>query len=228
MKNIQSGTFQQCLADFFQRFGKTEALWKFAGVSSDTETQWRLHGIIPTGRIYIRVLFFLELIGYDLLELKKIPECVVNVSRCVAFNVTSLEEIDKKLLCGEKGLFRYLYGERKPLYGRAEILSVLASEHQTNLLKVIGEKKLEFKSLMIKSDRISPDENNSTLDQTVTQLIEAFAASCDNIRNIGAKLLDGNPEWRKALRRHMNKPESPELHLTWDVIHKLMKERQGN
>jgi hypothetical protein len=226
MKYITSGSFKNCLADFFGRFGRVDALWKFAKVDPQTEARWRLHGTIPVGEAYLRVLYFLEFIGYELEELKRVPEVVASIGRCVAFDTITEESVAKRLAYQEKDLFRYTRGGVKPHQDRATTMASIVSENTSALLMVMEKKKREFTSLDIRREARSTATDISG-NGSDTERIKRFASACAIIRDDGKELLKGPVEVRRALRREMNN-QSPELHRTFDVLHQLLKERKGD
>lgn len=57
--------------------------------------------------------------------------------------------------------------------------------------------------------------------------IGKFVAAAKIIREIGMSLLSGPIDRRKELRHIMNTHQNPELHETFDVLHRLLKEKRG-
>ncbi len=55
-----------------------------------------------------------------------------------------------------------------------------------------------------------------------------LAQACARVRELGQTFLNGTVEERKALRRYMMRNQKPEIHDTFDIVHKLMKERKSD
>jgi transcriptional regulator with XRE-family HTH domain len=99
MKPIR-GTTEKCFAhlvktissgeDFYE---KREQLAAALGVVVQTVYTWMSGTHAPIGETLIRLRFYLELLGYDVDELRSLPPAVRGVARLVAFEVASLQEV---------------------------------------------------------------------------------------------------------------------------------------
>jgi hypothetical protein len=227
MKHITAGTIRQCLDDYFKRFGRTPEIKEFTRASNNTETRWRCRGGNPEGDTALRLIIFLELCGYRLKELESVPIEVLSVARCVALGIISIESVCTKLENRPSDFLYYLRGKIGVSRKRWLILRDIAKENEAKLAAVIPPHQKKYSRLLI-AEQTPPStspEKEKVLDADVPEDINRFSAACACIREIGTSFLAGPDGPRRELRSHMNKSE-PELHLTWDVLHKLMKERK--
>ncbi len=79
---------------------------------------------------------------------------------------------------------------------------------------------------VIRNNRGTPSRPLAKLG--LEERMSEFAQVCARTREIGGTFLNGTVEERKALRRYMMRNQKPEIHDTFDVLHKLMKERKAD
>jgi hypothetical protein len=134
-EQITSGTAKECLNDFFQRFGKTKELWKFAQVGSRAEGRWRINGLIPRGETMLRVYYFLELVGYKVKELEEMSPELYNVGKCICFGVLSLKSVNDELGLCDRFLTNCFMSGHKVSEGNAVVLNTISGRHLTAVEK---------------------------------------------------------------------------------------------
>ena len=219
----KSGTAKDCLKDFLERHPKSKNLATFAEVNQDSEINWRLHGMSPQGETWLRVLYFLELCGYRVAELRAIPPELYLTGRCIVCNLIPIKTVlDKLKVNGAKRLYEYFRGDVGLSECRLQILRDIVLQHAAISPDLWAQKKKEFgiegASPPVPESEAVPDADDSAITR--------FVAAAKIIRETGKVLLAGPVEQRKQLRRLMNSQQTPELHETYDVIHQLLKEKR--
>lgn len=220
MNEYISGNTKVCLADFFRRFGKSEALSKFVEISRGTETSWRLHGTMPNGETLLRLQHFLNLVGYQVEELLELNKEIFIVGQAIALNVVNIEKLARDLKMEAKHLHGYFHGGILPSPERLAVISAINSRNEAILEIASREKKELLSTLQAKS--ILPTE----VPNGKSPLIDDFAVACDTINRLGKKLLDGPAETRFAMRRQLGQGNNPVLHCTWETLNLLLNERK--
>ncbi|MFA6404962.1 MAG: hypothetical protein WCW03_03120 [Candidatus Paceibacterota bacterium] len=211
---------KDCMADFFRRFGKSEALIEFAEVQSDTERMWRKHGIMPTGEVLLRVCYFLDLIGYKVEELMRVHPDIFTVGQCIAFNLMTPRIVERAIgTTDRKALYRYFREGIGVTRERLNEFKLIADSRRSQLTEMVKQKRLGLKQLLGNS----PSHSNKPDDS----LIGEFAAACSSVRTLGGKLLEGPVENRIRMRQKMVEGPEPALHLTWETLNNLLSEKKG-
>lgn len=220
MKQQTKGTARQCLTHFFEAFGKDETLIKFAKVSAPTEGFWRLHNKMPAGQTLLRVEFFLDLIGYKVEELEKLPTELFVLGQCIACDVVSMETISLELSIKPCHFYDYYRGVM-PSTERMQIIKTIITQKESELKTKLSEIESNFQL----SHAI--DSHPDTEKAIGTDFTE-FATACATIRRLGKSLLDGPKETRIAMRKELGQGSNPPLHCTWEMLGKLLSERLIN
>jgi len=221
-----SGSFSECLGHFLSRHEKTHVLHEFAKVKQPAQRRWSL-GTLPDGKVYLRVLIFLDFIGYEIDEIKSIPSEILEVSRCIAFGVVDSAFIENQLSIEKCRFVRYVTEFKKVPEEKMLILRRIIKDSNIALLEAIQKKRDELDPTFF-VDKVVEEVGTSVCVSTRVDDIEKFASACEVIRDIGKRLLDGPEEIRKNLRRSMNDGQDSKLHLTWEVLHRILKEKRGN
>ncbi len=215
---MKTQTVRQCLDDFFKRHGKTSDFIEFAKIANNTEQSWRNAGKTPQGESLIRARHFLDLIGYQIDEIKLLSDSIYKVCQCVAFDIISIELLLKR--CGlskTSHLYNYLRGRSIPKIERLAILKKIANEHESARLLKYAENLELYKMYCV-------DFPKETSFSKENGLIADFRIVCEKVRHLGTKLLKGSVEQRFLMRDKMTTTQNPELHLTWEVLNSLLKE----
>jgi hypothetical protein len=226
-EKLMSGTTKECLADFFKRFGKNEVFEEFVGAAYKAEARWRLQGLLPVGMYLIRVQHFLGLIGYQVKELQ-VPRPFFLLGQCFACKIVDVEALGKELNIKVTRLYEYIWGGVTPTEGRMNQISQVVAKNGLALMTYLSEHSavhksfFESDSVVIELEEIKNDSVNNATDSI---LIADFGAVCELVREIGQKLLDGPVGLRDAMRLQMGQGSNPPLHLTWEVLNKLLYER---
>ncbi len=93
---IYKGSTAQCLRHFAQadfEGDKRRALMEFAGVTANsTIRRWLNQGELPAGEQLLRMRHYLEHLGYEVTELRKLTPSVRELGRLIAFNVLPIAQ----------------------------------------------------------------------------------------------------------------------------------------
>lgn len=223
MKLIISGKARDCLADFFKRFGRQEALWKFTKVVPQTEGTWRLGKAIPTGDTYLRVLYFLDLIGYKVGEIEENISSELRIlGQCIAMDLLSVEWVAHQCGLHTRHLYRYFRGENKSSPLRNSQFTAIVEPHTEALEKALVNAKSELKGLGLFVTKTTSESVVMSNEDMIN-----FSNACMKVREFGQKLLDGDVQNRIEMRRRMCEGRDPELQLTWQVLNSLLNERKN-
>lgn len=64
---------------------------EFCGVDIRTVERWMFNGKLPVGEPLVRLRFFLEIMGYKVAELKRMPEELYKLGEMIAYDAISIE-----------------------------------------------------------------------------------------------------------------------------------------
>lgn len=215
----------ECLHDFTSRFPRSQELMEFVQIRPNTEAMWRLHGIMPNGETLLRLQFFLMYRGYCLSEFDGLDKTIWDLSRCIALSVISSEEIKKRFSFPHaKDFYRYVRKENVPGPEKRRIMEQIIGEHAEALAIAHGK--------MI--DSVS---TTSTIIATPmpkgagvggNNLLAEFSEACEKVLALGKQLLDGPVEQRIEMRKQLGTGREPKLHLTREILTKLLREKTGH
>ncbi|MBI2086588.1 MAG: hypothetical protein HYT69_00190 [Candidatus Zambryskibacteria bacterium] len=121
------GHLEECIKHFAARFsesfpkGSKEAaeakrpIAKFCGVSVATVTRWLYHAnSLPKGEENIKLMHFLDLNGYKVIELERVPQKCRNFAKLIGFSlITSQQATDMLGYTQTSSLFQLLRGNRE-------------------------------------------------------------------------------------------------------------------
>ncbi len=126
-KEVFRGHLEECLQHFAVVFGKRwpkgakgtdrakKPIANFCGVGTHSVTRWIKTGILPVGMARIRFMCYLDMVGYKVLELEKIPQARRNFLELIGYSLLSIEEATKLLDYSEPStLFQVLSGTNSP------------------------------------------------------------------------------------------------------------------
>lgn len=213
-KHITKGTTRECLADFFSRFGVSERLIKFVQITPNSEERWRLGMNMPIGENLLRTQYFLQFVGYELEEFNGLPSDLIAVGKCIVLNILTVDHVTKTIgMDQSKRFFEYFRRERSVVPEKLESMIKLWTPNA-----ILIEEKSSQICLGLHSVHA---ERNAEPDPVV----EEFSQACRIVRERGKQLLDGPIEKRNKMRRIMGVGKEPPLHLTWETINLLLKER---
>jgi len=210
-------TTKGCLEDYFERFKTSEVLAEFAKVTPKTERRWRHGEMEPQGETLIRIRYFLAFLGYDQKELREIPEPVKEIGQCIALDLITVDEATKEVeAIYRQRLFGYLRGEVGMSKDKLDLFAAL-----NNRLSQTRKQKADELAKTLQ-EKVGLPIQKSALNHS---LIEKFAGACRQVREMGNQLLAGPVRYRIAMRQKIGVGSEPELHLTWEVLNKLLNER---
>jgi hypothetical protein len=154
---ILKASTRKCLTHFGQsRFSgdHKQGLIKFTGASPSTVRKWFYYnksGISPRGEYEIRARYYLEHLGYEIAELKKLPQPVRDVGGMCAFKVLSLDDVifefglTGSLEDNRTQALAALRGARGVSAARMRALKVLAERNSERFLEArMSVPKLEY------------------------------------------------------------------------------------
>lgn len=191
----------------------------FVHASPYSVNSWK-KGVLPVGERYIRLLYFLQFIGYNVAEIKDLPAIVQEAGAYIAVGAVSIADMAKDMgQIKEKRIFEYIHGSN----GISEERAAKLRDFLTKNASLFEQKKQEF---FLKIDPLTHRISAEKL--TPEKLIEQFAAACTQVRTLGNMLLDGSRDTRFLMRAQIGKGKEPLLHTTWEtlnMLHKLLAER---
>jgi hypothetical protein len=226
MKQITRGKTSDCLLDFFSRFGRVEALWKFTKVDSQTETRWRKNRTVPYGENLMRVMYFLDLVGYQVEELEKVSAELLELGRCISYDVITTDSVCKELNMDVQALYRYFRRGMAPSDERISAFAAIVSRNKAALDQVVSKRKKELQPFNISNAGLPAASKESPASNDLSEAVIAkFETHCAGIREFGGQLLNGPKEARVAMRRKMCEGLKPELQAAWQVLNNLLREQ---
>lgn len=98
---IFRGHFDECFKHLSRRFTEkfargTREAWQakepfaaFCGCQVDTVANWLRGGAVPVGEGYFKLMFFLDMLGYKIIELERMPKVQHNFAELVGFGLIS-------------------------------------------------------------------------------------------------------------------------------------------
>ncbi|MFZ1987879.1 MAG: hypothetical protein WAV21_02505 [Minisyncoccia bacterium] len=98
MNAIFTGTTAECLAHLAKatkvdHFAKRKTIASFVGVGDSTVYRWFKEMMLPVGEPLLRLRFYMEFLGYDVVELQSLNPPVRDAARLFAFRISTLSEI---------------------------------------------------------------------------------------------------------------------------------------
>ena len=106
---VERGKLSECMAHFRRAFdtkwpkaskGSEEArapMANFCGVGPNTVREWFYRGILPLGVTYFKLLYFLEMHDYRVVELERMNRNRRHIAELLAFGITEVEEVAKEI-----------------------------------------------------------------------------------------------------------------------------------
>lgn len=102
MSAVFKGTTAKCLMHLRDAIRKQEdpsasrkILADFVGVQEATAQRWFSGEMLPAGEMLVRLRFYLEYLGYEVVELNKLSSSIRNSARLVAFRVVEVDDVLK-------------------------------------------------------------------------------------------------------------------------------------
>ncbi len=87
----------------------------------------------PAGDNLLMTRFYFELIGYEVAEVKNLPQVVYNIAKAIAFKVCSVDDVATRIGTSKHVIFPVLLGKTGMSDGRAQIMAELFKEHEEQL-----------------------------------------------------------------------------------------------
>lgn len=166
-KEIVRGTLTECFQrwtrDMERRFPKgtkgaeqsRQPMADFCGVSPSTVSRWALGHEMPKGETWFKLVSFLNLLGYRIVEMENVPEINRKVVELITFQIVALEEAQRRLdYATPSGVYSMLRGDNKPLEHKQEIMFALWKQNRGPLEE---KKKKLLQELTGMTDRESTD-----------------------------------------------------------------------
>jgi len=113
------GHFEECLHHFVMKGGGPnqtqgkQLIADFCGVSLATVATWFRGSNLPVGERYIKFMCFLDMAGYRVIELERMPKALRNIAEFIGYGVLSTQEVMGLLEYSNRSkFFALLRGER--------------------------------------------------------------------------------------------------------------------
>lgn len=239
-----AGTTKECLRHYYTHHGNKHrsVLKSFADVTQETDRMWSNGRRLPVGDLLMKLRVFLRLIGYEVAELNRVGPVLIEAAECVVFDLLKQETIMAELKLTEYKFFLRFYRNPGMIPERQKILKELVAKHNdARQALVTGTRARLLGQLNLTGEQVTQSSQLASVqiaslgnrpDPKLT--IDTFVSACAIVRSQGQVLLDGSEADRVALRIRMNKLDGePLLHKTFDVVrktydvlHKLLKERK--
>ncbi|MFA6519527.1 MAG: helix-turn-helix transcriptional regulator [Candidatus Paceibacterota bacterium] len=144
MTTIFEGSFAKCLTHFAQVPGeaptdKHKKVAAFTGVGEQTVRRWFNGRVKPMGESLTRLMFYLELHGYEITELEVLSPPIRDVAQIYAFRILSLTEIvdlvgyPKEGRVGTDSLYRVFHGKQSVPNKRMQKFATLAELYKDQI-----------------------------------------------------------------------------------------------
>jgi hypothetical protein len=142
-KAIFGGTTKECLHHYAENSlppkgarNSTQAkepMVNFVGVTTDTITSWIYDRNMPAGGSLVKLRFFLEAVGYDVIELRSLRGQVnYMLAEMLAYGVLSIEQAVEQLgFQNSHPIFRIVHGESNTNLGRAAKIREMYESHKS-------------------------------------------------------------------------------------------------
>ena len=207
-----------CYMHFKQHGGSLKALAQFTKAPWETVRRWNKDRL-PLGEVSIRLQYFLLMQDYSLIGFKNMNPILFRLGQCIAFDLVSCDSVVQETgFSNERNLFSCLRGTSGISRVKLEIIERICAKHQS----IIPNKIADFAMRYRPGSSDKPSIHSSA--RSDAHLIENFAAACEAVRKFGNRLLDGPIEDRIEMRKKMGQGSEPPLHLTWEVLNKLLSE----
>lgn len=108
-EEVYRGHFEECVADLSRRLDKRhpkgshhanqnrKKIAEFCGVGTQTVLRWLNGDNIPQSSVFIKLMCYLGLLGYRVIEVEKMKESRRNFFYLIGFGVITLEQASQKL-----------------------------------------------------------------------------------------------------------------------------------
>ena len=119
------GHFEECIRNFAKSLASKvprgqkgvvahkEPIAHFCGVGVHTVTRWLYHNGLPEGESYIKLVCYLDTIGYRVIELERMPQDRRHFFEMIGYSIISSEEAIKLLSYKSSStLFKMLRGDQ--------------------------------------------------------------------------------------------------------------------
>jgi hypothetical protein len=214
----RADTLANCYSHFKQHGGSLEALAQFTKAPRNTVRRWNKDRL-PLGEASIRLQYFLLMQDYSLIGFRTMNQTLFRLGQCIAFDLVSCDSVVQATgFYNERNLFACFRGTSGISRAKLEIIERMCEKHQL----IIPSKIADFTARYRPGSSDKPSIHSSA--RFDAHLIENFAAACETVRKFGNKLLDGPIEDRIEMRKKMGQGGEPPLHLTWEVLNKLLSE----
>jgi hypothetical protein len=231
------GTFKECLQHYLKKYAKdSTVICGFTTITTSSERRWRTKGILPVGVNLIRVIYFLDLLGYQIEEIVQLDKVTYIVGKAVAFDLITADAVAIEIGVLSNSFYRYFYGAKASPDTLVKIealasqfgaqVEARSTEETAKLFAAlnISPSELRKRSVLAASATAGAHQSES-FGKNTDDLIAMFESACLITRTTGEQLLASSVEVRKALRKRMSQGEDAAIHKTYEVLHKLMKER---
>ena len=170
--SIFKGTTARCTVHFAKASfegDKRKAVEQFIGLKGEgTVRRWFNQGILPAGENLVRFRFYLEFLGYEVVELANLKKPIRDASRLLAFRVVELGALIDALgfggvKSGKDQVLQILHGQRGTSKNRLQILAAYVKKHEHLLSqKQEGVPKLRFRGKELGEERVPQTSTDRT------------------------------------------------------------------
>lgn len=165
---IFRGHFTECLQDLGARFNQAyppksrnrishlKRMTSFCGVALRTPRRWFLDDAKVVGEVYLRLVFFLDINGYKVIELERMQSSVVRkVAELVAFNVITVDELCQVVGFAQQAEFFAIFrGDRGTSKERINRMWELIQEHRVAVYDKQKEAVVKYRLSFLRKGRV--------------------------------------------------------------------------
>ena len=147
-KEVFRGHLEECLQHFVVVFSNKwpkngkgtdkakKPIADFCGVSTNSVTRWFHTGKLPFGTAKIRLMCYLDMMGYKVLEIERMPKDRKNFFELIGYSMLSIDEAAKLVGYSEPStLYQVLFGSHDPNNERAQKMWDCWKSKKDELLK---------------------------------------------------------------------------------------------
>ncbi|MDE2188667.1 MAG: hypothetical protein KGJ35_02990 [Patescibacteria group bacterium] len=201
----------ECLDCFKKCGGKLDTLAQFTKAPRNTVCRWN-NDRLPLGETMLRLQHFFSVVDYSVDVFKNMDPALIKLGRCIAFDLVSTDDVVRETgFKDAKNLLACLRGAAGISQAKLEIIKGICVKNHFLLLNAVAAFQVKY--------------HLGSSGKPHSDLIADFAKACEQVRLFGNQLLDGPIEGRIEMRKKMGQGSNePPLHLTWEVLNKLLKE----
>ncbi len=174
-----SGTVQACIQHMVQAVGEDQAarvlaLFTKANARS-TAARWVRGRNMPQGNFLARLMYGLELLGYEIHEYRRLPKCSKTLIRLVALEIVTPEYLQGQLNYRDsKSLWRVALMGKKPTIERQYRIELLEKFYEADIKAAIDRWSTELEDTRLScQQRLVDDKGKVSSDEGGTAVTVA-------------------------------------------------------